>query len=208
MSRFRVVSKNQPQGNLFKKRPAIQSAGRFFFACGKQSPGRHMISIGLTNPKSVSNVGAVMRAVGCFGADQVFYSGVRYDRAREFDTDTGQVTARVPLCHSGDLVAEVAKQQSLICVEFALGAQSLTTFEHPQNAFYLFGPEDASLQQQVIDAADHVVFVPTEGCLNLAASVNIVLYDRMAKSKAHISAVHNDALIKRSRDNRNRLKCR
>jgi tRNA(Leu) C34 or U34 (ribose-2'-O)-methylase TrmL len=82
------------------------------------------------------------------------------------------------------------------------------TVSGQENAFYLFGPEDASLQQQVIDAADHVVFVPTEGCLNLAASVNVVLYDRMAKSKAHSSAVHNDALIKRSRDNRNRLKCR
>ena len=166
-----------------------------------------MLSIGLTNPKNVSNVGAVMRAVGCFGADRVFYSGVRYDRAREFDTDTGQVTASVPLRHSGDLVAEVTNQQSLICVEFALGAQSLTTFEHPNNAFYLFGPEDASLQQWVIDAAAHVVFVPTEGCLNLAASVNVVLYDRMAKSKAHGARVYNDALIERSRDNRNRLKC-
>jgi tRNA(Leu) C34 or U34 (ribose-2'-O)-methylase TrmL len=26
-----------------------------------------------------------------------------------------------------------------------------------------------------------VVYVPTQGCMNLAASVNVILYDRLAK---------------------------
>lgn len=45
-------------------------------------------SIGLVNPKSPTNVGAVMRAAGCYDVDSVFYSGVRFDRARKFATDT------------------------------------------------------------------------------------------------------------------------
>ncbi len=167
-----------------------------------------MISIGLTNPKNVSNVGAVMRAAGCFGADAVYYSGTRLDRARKFDTDTGNALSRIPLVHSDHLTGEMSTQQALVCVEFAEGAQSLTSFEHPPQAFYLFGPEDASLQQSVIDVADHVVFIPTEGCLNLAASVNVVFYDRMAKSAVNVQQKYDDALVKRSRDNRNRLKCR
>ena len=28
---------------------------------------------------------------------------------------------------------------------------------------------------------DKVVYVPTQGCMNLAASVNVILYDRLAK---------------------------
>ena len=44
--------------------------------------------IGLYNPKSPENVGAVMRAAGCYGVASVFYTGKRYERARDFVTDT------------------------------------------------------------------------------------------------------------------------
>ena len=148
-----------------------------------------------------------MRAAGCFGVDAVFYSGGRFERAREFDTDTRDVASRIPLQRYENLPLALSAGQSLICVEFALGAQSLTSFIHPENAFYLFGPEDASLQQSVVSVADSVVFVPTEGCLNLAATVNVVLYDRMAKSSEYQSILYDDALVERSRDCRNRLKC-
>ena len=37
--------------------------------------------IALSDPKSPANVGAVMRAAGCFGADAVFYTGNRYARS-------------------------------------------------------------------------------------------------------------------------------
>ncbi len=46
------------------------------------------VSIGLTNPKSPTNVGAVMRAAGCYQVDAVYYTGTRYDRASAFYTDT------------------------------------------------------------------------------------------------------------------------
>src|SRR5690606_36379608 len=43
--------------------------------------------IGLVNPKSPENVGAVMRAAGCYGADEVYYTGNRFELARRFATD-------------------------------------------------------------------------------------------------------------------------
>lgn len=46
------------------------------------------VSIGLSNPKSPTNVGAVMRAAGCYGVDNVIYTGTRYDRAVKLNTDT------------------------------------------------------------------------------------------------------------------------
>jgi len=83
------------------------------------------------------------------------------------------------------------------------GAIPLPSFVHPEKALYIFGPEDGTLSQSVIDEADHVVYIPTVGCMNLAATVNVVLYDRLAKSSETIA---NDELIKSSRDTNNKVK--
>ena len=56
--------------------------------------------IGLFNPKSPENVGSVMRAAGCYGVNSVFYTGLRYDRAKEFVTDTKKVHQKIPLIGS------------------------------------------------------------------------------------------------------------
>jgi len=87
-------------------------------------------------------------------------------------------------------------------VELVLGAQPLPEFEHPENAHYIFGPEDGSLSQTLINQADYIVYVPTQGCMNLAASVNVLLYDRLSKS-SQLNAC--DDLIRQSRDVNNRL---
>lgn len=53
--------------------------------------------IGLVNPKTPENVGSVMRAAGCYGANSVFYTGTRYDHARKFHTDTKEKHLALPL---------------------------------------------------------------------------------------------------------------
>ncbi len=161
--------------------------------------------IGLTNPKTPSNVGSVMRAAGCFGVAAVFYTGKRYERAAQFNTDTKSVNRNIPLNNVASLLASIPAGTKLVCVELAEGAISLTEFEHPDQAFYLFGPEDGTLDQEVIDRADAVVYVPTVGCMNLAATVNVVLYDRLAKSA---QAIQDNNLIRQSRDTNNKLKVR
>lgn len=165
-----------------------------------------MISIGLDNPKNVTNVGAVLRAAGCFGVDSVFYTGARYDRAVKFATDTKNSINNIPLQQVDDLLVAVSVQCKIVVVELVEGAISLVNYQHPKNAYYVFGPEDSSLSQSVVDRADDVVYIPTAGCLNLAASVNIVLYDRTVKLKENEGHVGDDRLIRQSRDCRNRLK--
>ncbi|MCT6962799.1 hypothetical protein M1742_25005, partial [Salmonella enterica subsp. enterica serovar Typhimurium] len=59
--------------------------------------------IGLYNPKSPENVGSVMRAAGCYGVASVFYTGKRYERARDFITDTKKVHHDIPLIGIDDL---------------------------------------------------------------------------------------------------------
>lgn len=160
------------------------------------------VLIGLYNPKSPENVGSIMRAAGCYQASAVRYTGERFSRAVKYQTDTKNITSKIPLIHVTDLLADLPADTRLVCVEFAEGATLLPQFEHPEQALYLFGPEDGSLPQAIIDAADHVVFVPTIGCMNLAASVNVVLYDRLCKSTP---VINSEDAIKRSRDNNNRL---
>ncbi|SUP39645.1 RRNA methylase [Vibrio owensii] len=159
--------------------------------------------IGLYNPKSPTNVGAVLRAAGCYDAAQVRYNGTRYSRAVKFQTDTQNSQERIQLVEMEDLTANVADDVEIVCVELVVGATALPHFTHPENAIYMFGPEDGSLPQEMVDKAHHVVYVPTHGCMNLAATVNVVLYDRMAKT---LGTIDDHQQVLANRDNKNRLK--
>jgi tRNA(Leu) C34 or U34 (ribose-2'-O)-methylase TrmL len=168
-------------------------------------PTSHHVSIALTDPKSPTNVGGVMRAAGCYQADQVLYNGVRYAKAAKFNTDTKRISDKIPLSYTEDffLVKEEDSDIKIICVDLVEGAIPLPDFIHPEKARYIFGPEDGTISQEIIDKADSVVYVPTVGCMNLAASVNVLLYDRLAKSNL---TVFSDQLIKQSRDTNNTVK--
>lgn len=147
-------------------------------------------------------MGAILRAAGCFKANEILYTGQRYDRAAKFSTDTKNVKNRIPLKHVSELLASKANGLSVVAVELVTGAVSLSEFSHPENALYLFGPEDGSLSKELVDGADHVIYIPTIGCLNLAATVNVVLYDRQAKLN---TVAKGDETIRASRDRNNNL---
>lgn len=159
--------------------------------------------IGLINPKSPSNVGAVLRAAGCYGAEQVFFTGTRYLNAQKFHTDTKNVVQRIPLTSVTDLALAKPKGATVVVIELIEGATPLPEFVHPENAFYIFGPEDGSISKDVLKWCDEVVYIPTIGCMNLAATCNVVLYDRLAKLGGIASC---DATIIQSRDTNNKMK--
>lgn len=69
-----------------------------------------------------------------------------------------------------------------VAVELKAGAENLLFFAHPEKAAYVFGPEDGSLGKETLRLCHQFVFVPTHYCLNLAAAVNVVLYDRRVKA--------------------------
>lgn len=160
-----------------------------------------LVYIGLVNPKSPENVGMVMRAAGCYEANKVFYTGKRFDRARQFFTDTKNMHEKIPLQSTEDLLTTVPEDMKIVAVELVEGATPLIHFQHPKQAYYIFGPEDGSLTQTVLDACDHVVYIPTIGCMNLAATVNVVLYDRLAKS---VGSVIEDRPVTENRDTNSR----
>lgn len=138
-------------------------------------------AIGLVNPKSPENVGAVMRAAGCYGAQEVYYTGSRFELARRFATDTKQMVEKIPLLGVDNLLEFVPPGCTPVLVDLIEGATSLPDYVHPERAFYIFGPEDGTLDPAHFAAVKEVIYVPTHGCMNLAASVNVILYDRLAK---------------------------
>jgi len=168
---------------------------------------KEKIFIGLINPKSPENVSSVMRAAGNFYVDSVVYTGQRYLRALKFKSCTvdmsRKVSQNISLTKVECLLDVMPENMQIVCVEFAENATALPGYQHPDNVLYIFGPEDGSISQEMIDKADAVVYVPTEGCMNLAATVNVVLYDRVAKS---FQGMNCNKIIRQSRDINNRLK--
>ncbi len=162
--------------------------------------------IGLSNPKSPENVASVMRAAGNYRVDSVFYTGERYPRAVRLSPAINKLSRKV-----GDNISLSAVNQfsvdsgdmKIVCVELVENALPLPDFQHPDNAYYIFGPEDGTISQNVIDKADAVVYVPTNGCMNLAATVNVVLYDRLSKSGEDFDS---RAYVLQNRDTNNNVK--
>jgi tRNA(Leu) C34 or U34 (ribose-2'-O)-methylase TrmL len=107
--------------------------------------------IGLYNPKGPENVGAIMRAAGCYGVNSVFYTGKRYEHAREFRTDTKQVHLQLPLIGVDDLQQVIPFGCVPVAIEIHPDAKPLTEYQHPERAFYIFGPEDGSLKKNVTE---------------------------------------------------------
>lgn len=159
--------------------------------------------IGLVNPKSPANVGMVMRAAGCYEATTVFYSGVRFERAQKFATDTKDASRKIALVGLENLLDDIPENATLVAIELIEGATPLMDFVHPDNAYYIFGPEDGSIKKELLNHCQHVVYIPTIGCMNLAATVHVVLYDRMAKSGR---AVIDARPIAENRDVNNKIK--
>lgn len=148
----------------------------------------------LIDPKYPHNVGAAIRACSIFGADKLRWTG---DRVPDPRTEEGTHVGRLPREERMKLYDRVSWNRSSVneidrfasygytpvCVEVLDEAESLVDFIHPDDALYVFGPEDGSIERGVKTACHRFVTIPSASCLNLAAAINVVLYDRLAKSQ-------------------------
>ncbi|MCA9496516.1 MAG: RNA methyltransferase [Nanoarchaeota archaeon] len=141
---------------------------------------RGFSSIGLYNPKFHENVGSVLRAAGCYDVSMVAISGIRYKNSK---LDTRKQYRHTPLIHTKNLLDTIPLGATPIAVDLVQKAKSIVNYVHPESAFYIFGPEDGTLDDDIINQCKDVIYIPTNGCMNLAATVNVVLYDRMVKQK-------------------------
>lgn len=152
----------------------------------------------LQDPKTPYNVGSVIRACSIFGVETLRWTGDRIDRA-EARRKAGSTAHKdrlpreermkdytgVDWRHDDDaLPALAAAGFTPVCVELDESAERLPAFEHPARAVYVFGPEDGSVSKGTRHACHRFVCIPSANRtpFNLAAAVNIVLYDRFVKS--------------------------
>jgi tRNA(Leu) C34 or U34 (ribose-2'-O)-methylase TrmL len=144
----------------------------------------------LLDPKFPHNVGAALRAAACFGATHMWWTGDRVPAPSRWPEG-----ARLPreermrmsrTIEWGHLASTPPLDSTVIpvCVERSAAAELLVDFVHPEEALYVFGPEDGSVPKGWRASCHRFVSIPTvnRGPLNLAAAVNVVLYDRHAKA--------------------------
>lgn len=138
----------------------------------------------LIQPKFPHNLGAIIRAASCFGIQQVWYTGNRVEieqggrlpreeRMKGYK-DVDLIQFDYPLDAMPDDAIPVA-------VEVMPAAEPLYTFEHPENAVYVFGPEDGTIGKAMRVLCHRFVIIPSRHCFNLASTVHMVLYDRALK---------------------------
>lgn len=125
-----------------------------------------------------------MRAAHCFDASMVVLGGSRPKLyLRKIPTDVTKTWKHVPVVQIDDPLSVVPFDAEVVAVEIVDDAKELSEFHHPERAFYLFGPEDGSIPKEVLATCSKHVKIDTKYCLNLGATVNVVLYDRLAKEQ-------------------------
>jgi tRNA(Leu) C34 or U34 (ribose-2'-O)-methylase TrmL len=139
----------------------------------------------LDDPKYPHNVGMAFRACACLGVPQLWYTGTR---AR----DVWQEMSRLPreermprytsrtelIAAEGRWLGRFPPGTVPVAVEVSPTAEDLTWFEHPDQAVYVFGPEDGSLSKGTRSACHRFLILPSDGPLNLAVAIGWVLGDR------------------------------
>lgn len=140
---------------------------------------RGFACVGLDRPKSAINIGAAIRAAYCYEARLLIVSQARMKRSA---TDTQQGYRHFPVQETDNLLSLIPFDCVPVAVEIVDGAISLPDYAHPQRALYIFGPEDGQIRKDILARCRDKIVVPTRFCMNLAATVNVVLYDRLAKA--------------------------
>lgn len=144
---------------------------------------RGFAMLGLRNPKSGENVGGACRAAHCYGAAGVIVDGKRRNKLMQHPTDTMKAYRHMPLQWVDDLFEAIPYACIPIAVELHPRARAIEYAKHPERAIYIFGAEDATLGKETIDRCESVIYVPTRDCMNLAATANVILFDRASKRR-------------------------
>src|SRR5271156_1476096 len=127
-----------------------------------------MTSVVLINPKYPHNVGGAFRACAAFGADNLYVTGrraewsdsgkgnrlPREERMRVYKDKVALTRTEKPFdCTQGSVV---------VAVEVSPPADPLPHLEHPDDATYVFGPEDGSLTRAENGLCHRFIIIPSD----------------------------------------------
>ena len=139
--------------------------------------------IALDRPTDGVNVGHALRAALGFGARMVILGGADPKiNVRKLSTDPARTYRHVPVLEVDDIFDAMPNDCTPVAIEITDDAVDLVDFVHPERACYVFGPENGSISCAILKKCQAVVKISTAVSLNLGMTVNIVMYDRLAKS--------------------------
>jgi tRNA(Leu) C34 or U34 (ribose-2'-O)-methylase TrmL len=150
---------------------------------GRDSPKGVTPSVILVNPKYPHNVGAALRACSCFDIGQLWWTGTRVT----IDPVKGERLPReermkgyrdVQMCPCDQPFDRFDRSAVPVAVEVREQSECLTLFEHPDEAVYVFGPEDGSIPKALLRHCHRFVHIPSRHCLNLSTAVAVILAHR------------------------------
>ncbi len=162
--------KRRPRYDRYIDRPSMRKDRGF--AC-----------IALDRPTDPVNVGHALRAAFCFDARLVIIGGETSGiRLPKLHTDPMRSFRHIPVIRSKNLLDAIPEGTTIVGIELDDDASTLMDFKHPERACYVFGPENGSISNEILSRCTHKVMIPTMASLNLGMTVNIVMYDRLAKA--------------------------
>jgi tRNA(Leu) C34 or U34 (ribose-2'-O)-methylase TrmL len=152
----------------------------------KARPHGQTPAVALIDPKYPHNVGMVVRLASCYGLRQVWFTGERVTlnpaRGERLPREERMKGYRdVQMIHYEHVFDQFPADAVPVAVEVRPGSEPLHSFEHPDNALYVFGPEDGSIPKPLLPHCHRFLVIPTRHCLNLATAVATVLWDREYK---------------------------
>jgi tRNA(Leu) C34 or U34 (ribose-2'-O)-methylase TrmL len=149
----------------------------------------------LVNPKYPRNVGGAYRSCAALGAEQLWYTGDRAAAQWEAEgrlprEERLRAYRHVELIRGEGRFLRQFPGATIVAVEVDPGAQVLTYFEHPDEAVYVFGPEDGTLPKGIRTACHQFVIIPSDTALNLYSAVtSILLHRRITRQLAGLEPV-------------------
>jgi tRNA(Leu) C34 or U34 (ribose-2'-O)-methylase TrmL len=137
----------------------------------------------LVNPKYGVNVSSALRTCSVLGIPQLWITGNRWQsgwhkRAPREERMRVYGDVQVYRCDTPLYAFEGATP---VCVEIQRNAVPLAYYEHPENAVYIFGPEDGSVPDWARRNSHEFLILPGKSCFNLSVAMGMVLMDRMTQ---------------------------
>jgi tRNA(Leu) C34 or U34 (ribose-2'-O)-methylase TrmL len=130
-------------------------------------------------------MGAILRLAYNYSASLINVSGSRINNFGKYinhPTNVFNTENKIPVVQVDNLIENIPFDCCPVAIELLEEAKPIFDFEHPKNAYYIFGAEDGTLGKSITMKCAHVIYIPMQQCLNLSHAVGTVLYDRCAKS--------------------------
>lgn len=145
---------------------------------------RGYCGMGMYQPQNAANVGSIWRSAFGFGVDFLFCIGGRYKKQK---SDTTAAHRHIPLWtfeHYHDFLQKAPTNVNIVAIDNNRSNRqpvSLYDFKHPEQAAYIVGAEVGGIHPDIIQSAQHYIYVPTQVCLNVACCASIVLSHRFGQ---------------------------